>query len=343
MGGVEWNCMKKHLTSNRTASFVAIVISVFFVVATVQAATTISTNIQTDGTLSVTGTSTIMGHFGVATTSPFAQLSVGWDGIATTLADFGYDGNLSNIVGTLAIDGPNNILETHSSYALGLDLYTHANQEFRAPYVDFYKSRGTQSSPTPLLYTGYELDSMGGINFGGYDGSTYAPSAAIYSNSDENWTSTAHGGHLSIYFTRLGATTQNQIVQFGGNDALGINGNDTLFGWPVNFFSNGSNGVRLSGPGGGALQMSLGDGTSGVLFTVLGSVGVGTSTPVANFQATNGSSNATTTIEFGKSAQNKGSCLKLYRTDGSAIYAYVAAGATTFTLTTTACASVSNF
>jgi hypothetical protein len=35
--------------------------------------------------------------------------------------------------------------------------------------------------------------------------------------------------------------------------------------------------------------------------------------------------------------------LKLYRTDGSAIYAYVAAGATTFTLTTAACANVSNF
>jgi hypothetical protein len=75
---------------------------------------------------------------------------------------------------------------------------------------------------------------------------------------------------------------------------------------------------------------------------VNGNTGIGTSTPIANFQVANGS-NATTTMEIGSSGQNKGSCLKLYRTDGSAIYAYVAAGATIFTLTTTACANVSNF
>jgi hypothetical protein len=71
-------------------------------------------------------------------------------------------------------------------------------------------------------------------------------------------------------------------------------------------------------------------------------VGLGTTTPVANFQIANGS-NATTTMELGSAGQNKGSCLKLYRTDGTAIYAYVAAGATAFTLTTTACATVTNF
>jgi PKD repeat protein len=74
-----------------------------------------------------------------------------------------------------------------------------------------------------------------------------------------------------------------------------------------------------------------------------GNVGVATSTPVANFQATTASTNATTTVEFGKANQNKGTCLKLYRDDGSAIYAHVAAGATAFTLTTTPCANVSNF
>jgi hypothetical protein len=84
-------------------------------------------------------------------------------------------------------------------------------------------------------------------------------------------------------------------------------------------------------------------GTARMTLDASGNVGVATSTPVANFQATTASTNATTTMEVGKSGQNKGSCLKLYRTDGSAIYAYVAAGATTFTLTTTACASVANF
>ncbi len=88
--------------------------------------------------------------------------------------------------------------------------------------------------------------------------------------------------------------------------------------------------------------MTRGDGTSGAQFTILGTEGVGTSSPVANFQVANGA-NATTTMEVGSAEQNKGSCLKLYRTDGSPIYAYVAAGATTFTLTTTSCATVANF
>ncbi len=74
-----------------------------------------------------------------------------------------------------------------------------------------------------------------------------------------------------------------------------------------------------------------------------GSVGIGTTTPVENFAVTNSTANSTTTMTVGQGSSNKGSCLKLFRTDGSAIYAYVAAGATSFTLTTTACASVSNF
>jgi hypothetical protein len=76
---------------------------------------------------------------------------------------------------------------------------------------------------------------------------------------------------------------------------------------------------------------------------VMGNVGIGTSSPVANFDVSNASSTATTTISLGNSQSNKGTCLKLFRTDGTPIYASVAAGATTFTLSTTACASVTGF
>lgn len=57
-------------------------------------------------------------------------------------------------------------IEEHNSFAIGIDLYTHAEAGFRAPYINFYKSRGTRSSPAPVTLTGYELDSIGGINFG---------------------------------------------------------------------------------------------------------------------------------------------------------------------------------
>ncbi len=62
--------------------FLFIIIGVLVVVGSVQAATTISTNIVTEGTLSVTGTSTLAiggGNVGVGTSTPAARLVV--DGI----------------------------------------------------------------------------------------------------------------------------------------------------------------------------------------------------------------------------------------------------------------------
>ncbi len=271
-----------------------------------------------------------------------ADTTIGTD-ITTAGTVFIGTSSPSNLSSTVYING-NQPIETHSNYANGIYMYTHADAAFRAPYLNFYKSRGSQSSPTALTYTGYELDSMGGINFGGYDGTDYGTGAAIYSNNTYDWTPTNHEGHISIYFTRNGFTTQNQMVQFGGKDANGNAGNNAIFYWPLNFSSNSTNGVQLQGlANGGRLEMVRGDGTDGVTFTVKGIQGVGTSTPVANFQVTNVTANATTTIEWGKANQNKGSCLKLYRTDGSAVYAYVAAGTTAFTLSTSACATVTSF
>ena len=62
-----------------------------------------------------------------------------------------------------------------------------------------------------------------------------------------------------------------------------------------------------------------------------GSFGIGTTTPTANLQVTTSTANATTSVQFGKASQNKGTCLTLYDTNGSPVYAYIAAGAATFT------------
>src|SRR3989344_5711510 len=68
--------MRNYFASNQAASFFAIIVSVFFVVATVQAATTISTNISTGGTLTVTGESYLTGNVGIGTTTPWGKLAV---------------------------------------------------------------------------------------------------------------------------------------------------------------------------------------------------------------------------------------------------------------------------
>ncbi len=70
---------------------------------------------------------------------------------------------------------------------------------------------------------------------------------------------------------------------------------------------------------------------------------IGTSTPVATFQIASVATTSTTTLEIGASGRTKGTCTKLYRTDGSALYEFFAAGATAATYTTTPCATVTGF
>jgi hypothetical protein len=130
---------------------------------------------------------------------------------------------------------------------------------------------------------------------------------------------------LGSGFTTSGAFAQNSgALEVGTNLVNGLS-LITRASAPIGFYTGG-----------------FASSNQRVIITSAGNVGIATTSPVANFQVADGS-NATTTMEIGSSGQNKGSCLKLYRTDGSAIYAYVAAGATTFTLTTISCANVSNF
>jgi hypothetical protein len=107
--------------------------------------------------------------------------------------------------------------ENHSAFALASDLYTHNDQDYLAPYINFNKSRGTQENPTPVRYAGYEVGSIGGINFRGWDGSQYITGPSILTQVDEEWTPTNHGSHLSIYGIDAGSVVHGpQIIQFGG-------------------------------------------------------------------------------------------------------------------------------
>jgi len=167
--------------------------------------------------------------------SPLSRDIYGNLQIGTNLLPNILNGGLT-MVGTFT---RSNFFEVHNNYAVGMDLYTHADAGFRAPYISFYKSNGTQTAPNPVTYSGiYEQDSIGGINFGGWDGEKYiAGSAAIYTAPDENWTPTTHAGHISIYGT-AGVNTQ-QIAQFGGLDPTGLGGRiNIIFQRPLAFQGN---------------------------------------------------------------------------------------------------------
>ena len=128
------------------------------------------------------------------------------------------------------LDTANSFLEIHNRYAVGIDLYTHAQAGFRAPYLNFNKSRGSQAEPTPPTLTGYESDSIGGINFCGYTGSPssefgtgYEFGCGIYTQVSEDWGIGKRGAFISIYGRNNGGGGGQQIIQFGGLDPSDLN------------------------------------------------------------------------------------------------------------------------
>lgn len=193
---------------------------------------------------------TLLVVFLLCSSAALAQIAAGFD----TEVQFNRDGLLAGDpffswlhpappgTAKLALHGDlkhSTILEIHNNYAVGIDLYTHSNANWRSPYINFYKSRGTQTAPRPVLYTGYELDSIGGINFSGWDGAAYGVGAALYSQSDENWSPTAHGAHLAMYATLPGQPTQHQVMQFGGVDAQGHGSGWNIIAYaPITFGGN---------------------------------------------------------------------------------------------------------
>jgi hypothetical protein len=63
------------------------------------------------------------------------------------------------------------------------------------------------------------------------------------------------------------------------------------------------------------------------------SVGIGTTTPISTFQATVATENATTSIQFGKANQNKGTCFTYYDIAGTPVYMYFVGITPTYTAT----------
>jgi hypothetical protein len=177
--------------------------------------------------------------------------------------------------------------ENHSAFAQASDLYTHADAGFRAPYINFYKSRGTRASPTPVTFTGYELDSIGGINFGGWDGEKYfAGSAALYTQSDEDWTPTSHGGHLSIYATNPNGGHTQQVAQFGGRGPNGEANENMIFYRGLSFGGAQSGNPSLiptSNPP--VIHVKTADGSGDAAFTMGSLTITAPHTPATAFEA----------------------------------------------------------
>jgi len=272
------------------------------------AATTISTNIQTDGALSATATTTLLGNTLIGTSTP--------------------SGNNNALY--ISDTNPYTPVEIHSSYALGIDMYTSAAAGFRAPVLGFFKSRGTQFAPTGIS----NGDELGYINFSGVDsgGGNYATGGSIVSQSSVTWTPSDHSSEIIFSTAPAGSTAVGEVFRMGSNADAGdatanisylnlIVSNNLVLGWSA---TNGDGSPDTGFSRLKANVVAVGNGTAndttGTL--VAAKVGVGTTTPYSKFQVTSGA-NATTTVNFGEvGVSTSHACFNTKNTAGTDISFY---------------------
>lgn len=185
--------------------------------------------------------------------------------------------------------------------------------------------------------------------------SSTAPQLALSDGiaSDVHWTFRNNGGNLFV------ATASPSTFATSTVSAITLTSATATFATPLvtggsgtSTFSTG--GINLTGGGcfaiAGTCVIGPSSGISGLVQFSDGaggfssnsnfnwnnsaqSLGIGTSTQTATLQVTASSSNATTTVEEGKSGQNKGTCDVKYQANGSVLYVYYTGNAPVYTTT----------
>jgi hypothetical protein len=281
---------------NKTYTRIALFIGLALLVPAVSmAATTISTDISTGGTLSVTGASALTGGLTLGSALTVANGGTGLSALAAGYVPFGAATSAfatssllfwDNTNGRLSLgtSSPTNALtivgdtvtsrelEIHNNFAVGEVLYSHSDTGFRAPTITLYKSKGSQLAPTAVA----NGNQLGYLQVGGYNGSGYVRGGIIQFNSEENWTTSTNAANIAFY-TNPSGSSDNPLER-----------------------------MRI---------------------TSTGTVGIGVTAPTASLEVATSTSNATTTVSIGTSGQNKGSCLVMYDATGAVKYVSIQAGA----------------
>ena len=186
--------------------------------------------------------------------------------------------------------------------------------------------------------TGLTTISSGGMLWAnGLNGLTVLASSTngyvmqLNTSGQPNWVSTTTLG----FPTGGGATvtgTQGQVVyESGTNTAVGTS---TMFILPSGYVGISTTVPAYALDVNGSAQ--LGSGNVSMVIDSNGNVGIGTTTNLTvPLQVSSASTNATTSVIFGKASQNKGTCLNLYTVTGSVVYCSVSG--TTFTCSAVSC------
>lgn len=148
------------------------------------------------------------------------------------------------IIGTGAGSNANPI-ETHSSFANGLTMYTHSSTNFRAPSIIMARSRNTQGTPNATAAG----DQLGYINFQGYDTSVYNTSSAIIAQTSDTFTTTTHGTVLEFQATLPGANAAIEVARFANTSSVNM--------FEINTGMSAGNVFGFGGAGNSALDTGI--------------------------------------------------------------------------------------
>ncbi|MDE2188532.1 MAG: hypothetical protein KGJ35_02270, partial [Patescibacteria group bacterium] len=311
------------------------------------ASTTISTDITTGGQLSVTGTSTLLGNVVLGSTTPNNVIAIDPKGYL----NFTLQGASSSEGTIYGIDANNN------GY-----IRWEPNQQITVVGNGAY----TNFAATSSAGSGYGVTAVGD---GALNVATYGSSSDMYFTTAIGANALANSLTSGGWNTAVGYSAGASLINGGNNTIIGAKAfynatsskNNTAVGTSALYdVTSGLNNIAIGATAGRGITtgsyntiigpvtglaaglsnniiIADGSGNQRINVDAAGDVGFGVTSPASSLQVATSTSNATTSVEFGKSGQNKGSCLVLYDAAGNAVYASVAAGASTFTLSTNSC------
>jgi len=272
---------------NRLFTISILIFSVVLIAGAVSASTTISTDITTGGVITVTGSgaSSFIGNLGIATTSPYAPLSVvGSGGVVADNINATNTSATSTISGGLSVAGSSGLVVLQNGkVAIGTSTPVSHTLEIwgSGNFPIGYYSTADNSLQAESFGTGISNSRQAGFNFLGTTGAT---------------------GSLDNWFVLRYNASGNKIVLGDTGTVSWIQAVHSL-----SFISGTLQSTTTPA------QMTL---------TNSGSLGLGTSSPQSLLHVSAGTS-ATTTVEFGDQyASGSKTCFNVKTTTGTAASFY---------------------
>ncbi len=243
------------------------------------------------------------GNVGIGTTSPYSKLSVWGVGTGATSL-FELTNNASTTLLSVLNNGNVNIPVSTATTTIGGGLSVAGS-------------------------SGLTVLQNGNVGIG-----TTSPEAQLHifdSTVGYNWLTVEEDQETGYSGGAFWAGASNYVSIFANGSDLGNTSLDDLSN-SSSLMTVGTGGLILTTYNSAPIIFATGGyqfSNERMRITTTGNVGIGTTTPTAVLQATASAANATTTMEIGKSGQNKGTCLKMYDAAGTLKYVSIQGGSLT--------------